>query len=84
MDYKEFLKTKAIVATPTGFDIDKSELNDNMFEFQKDLCKWALKKGKSAILIGCGCGSASSTRSYREIGVDTRSAFRSKPNGKRS
>lgn len=56
MDYKEFLKTKAIVATPTGFDIDKSELNENMFDFQKDLCKWALKKGKSAILIGCGCG----------------------------
>ena len=41
---------------PTGFDVDKSELNNNMFDFQKDLCKWALKKGKSAILIGCGCG----------------------------
>lgn len=56
MEYREFLKTKEIVAKPTGFDIDKSELNPKMFEFQKDLCKWALKKGKSAILIGCGCG----------------------------
>jgi hypothetical protein len=56
MNYKEFLKTKEIKPITAGFDIEKSELNPNMFEFQKDLCKWALKKGKSAILIGCGCG----------------------------
>ena len=56
MNYQEFLKTKAIAAQSSGFDIDKDELNPNMFDFQKDLCKWALKKGKSAILIGCGCG----------------------------
>lgn len=56
ISYSDFLKTKAIVSHPSGFDVDKSELNSNMFEFQKDLCRWALKKGKSAILIGCGCG----------------------------
>ena len=54
--YSDFLKSKAIAAKPSGFEIDKSELNRNMFDFQKDLCRWALKKGKSAILIGCGCG----------------------------
>lgn len=56
MNYREFLKSKEIKPITAGFDIDKSELNQNMFDFQKDLCKWALKKGKSAILIGCGCG----------------------------
>lgn len=56
MNYQDFLKTKEIAAKPSGFDVEKSELNRNMFDFQKDLCKWALKKGKSAILIGCGCG----------------------------
>ena len=54
--YHDFLKTKAITATPSGFDVDNADLNRNMFDFQKDLCRWALKKGKSAILIGCGCG----------------------------
>lgn len=54
--YRQFLQSKAIAAKPSGFDVDKTELNNNMFDFQKDLCKWALKKGKSAILIGCGCG----------------------------
>lgn len=56
MTYKDFLKTKAIATKPSGFDIEKDVLNSHMFDFQKDLCKWALKKGKSAILIGCGCG----------------------------
>ena len=54
--YHDFLNTKAITTTPSGFDVDNADLNRNMFDFQKDLCRWALKKGKSAILIGCGCG----------------------------
>lgn len=54
--YHDFLKTKAMTATPSGFDVESADLNRNMFDFQKDLCRWALKKGKSAILIGCGCG----------------------------
>ena len=54
--YHDFLKAKAITATPSGFDVESADLNRNMFDFQKDLCRWALKKGKSAILIGCGCG----------------------------
>ncbi|MBQ1286355.1 MAG: helicase [Lachnospiraceae bacterium] len=56
MKYSEFLKTKAITMMPSGFDVDADDLNKNMFDFQKDLCRWALKKGRSAILIGCGCG----------------------------
>ena len=54
--YHDFLKAKALTATPSGFDVESTDLNRNMFDFQKDLCRWALKKGKSAILIGCGCG----------------------------
>lgn len=56
MNYKQFLKTKEIRTIEAGIDIEKEDLNANMFEFQKDLCRWALKKGKAAILIGCGCG----------------------------
>lgn len=56
MTYEEFLKTKEINTKPVGFDIDRNELCDKMYDFQKDICLWALKKGRSAILIGCGCG----------------------------
>lgn len=56
MDYKAFLKSKEIRTLEAGIDVNKEDLNRYMFDFQKDLCRWALKKGKAAILIGCGCG----------------------------
>lgn len=39
-----------------GFDIDKSELNPMLYEFQKDIVRWALKKGKACIFADCGLG----------------------------
>lgn len=56
MTYEEFLKSKELQTIQAGFDVDKNDLNPLMFDFQKDICAWALKKGKCAILIGCGCG----------------------------
>jgi hypothetical protein len=56
MDYKEFLKTKEVENIHAGFDIDRECLNPKLFDFQKDIVKWALKKGRCAVLIGCGCG----------------------------
>lgn len=55
-NYQEFLQTKEIRMEPVGFDVDKAQLNKYMFDFQRDITAWALKKGKAAILIGCGCG----------------------------
>ena len=39
-----------------GIDIDRNTLNPNMFEFQKDIVRWALKKGRAAIFAECGLG----------------------------
>ena len=56
LSYEEFLKNKELQTVQAGFDIDKSILNPALFEFQRDIVAWALKKGRCAILIGCGCG----------------------------
>ena len=56
MDYKEFLQNKGFVLESSGFDIDKSELNPMLYEFQKDIVRWALKKGKACIFADCGLG----------------------------
>lgn len=56
MDYKEFLQNKRFVLESSGFDIDKSELNPMLYEFQKDIVRWALKKGKACIFADCGLG----------------------------
>lgn len=55
-NYLSFLENKKFVLESSGFDIDKNELNSNMFEFQKDVVRWALAKGRAAIFAGCGLG----------------------------
>lgn len=56
MKYQEFLKTKEYHYENTGFDIDISDLNSNLFDFQKQIVKWALKKGRCALFLDTGLG----------------------------
>lgn len=56
MQYEEFLKTKEYHYDNTGFDVNISDLNDNLFEFQKQIVKWALKKGRCALFLDTGLG----------------------------
>ena len=55
-DYLAFLETKKKKHIQSGFDIDESELNVNMFDFQKFIVKRALKAGKYAVFADCGLG----------------------------
>lgn len=54
MTYKEFLKTKRITAESSGFECD--DRNPALFDWQNDVVKWALKKGRAAIFSDCGLG----------------------------
>lgn len=56
MNYEEFLKQKDYVVESSGFEIDKSELNPMLYEFQKDIVRWALAKGRACIFADCGLG----------------------------
>jgi superfamily II DNA or RNA helicase len=56
MEYEDFLKTKEIRSKSYGFDIELSDLNNYLFDYQKEVVKWALKKGKACIFAECGMG----------------------------
>ena len=56
MQYDDFINSKSKTFENMGIDVDKSTLNSNMFEFQKDIVRWALKKGRAAIFAECGLG----------------------------
>lgn len=58
MTYEEFLNHKDFVLESSGFDIDKTEMNPKLFEFEKDIVRWALKKGRSCVFSGCGTGKS--------------------------
>ena len=39
-----------------GFEVDKPAMNIHMFEWQKDITRWALRKGRAALFEECGNG----------------------------
>lgn len=54
MEYQDFLQKKRLTVHATGFDSEKR--NPKLFEWQSDIVKWALRKGKCAIFADCGLG----------------------------
>ena len=54
--YNDFLQGKNVILKNSGFEVEKSELNNKLYEFQKDIVKWALIKGRAAIFADCGLG----------------------------
>lgn len=56
MDYKEFIKTKSIKNTFFGKDIKLTDINPALFPFQKDIVRWAVKKGRCALFLDTGLG----------------------------
>jgi DNA modification methylase len=55
-EYLNFLDQKQKTHVLSGFDIEESQLNNSMFDFQKFIVKRALKAGKYAIFADCGLG----------------------------
>lgn len=55
-DYKKFLESKIIKNTSEGFDISLDDISDVLFQFQKDIVKTSIKKGRFAIFASCGLG----------------------------
>lgn len=54
MDYKKFLKTKVDKNKSEGFE--PLFLPDFLYDFQKELVTWAVRKGKAALFEDCGLG----------------------------
>lgn len=55
-NYNSFLEKKKIVSINRGFEVDGSALNAHLFNFQRDIVKWALKKGSCALFADTGLG----------------------------
>lgn len=55
MQYEEFLQNKTVLDSPTGIQYPH-QLNGQLFDFQRDIVKWALRRGRAAIFADCGMG----------------------------
>jgi len=55
-NYQTFLKEKALVFKSTGITVEDSDINQFLFPFQRDLTRWAIRKGRAAIFADTGLG----------------------------
>lgn len=57
MEYNEFLQSKKIKDVDTGLsNVEELVLNDKLKPFQRDIVKWALRRGRACIFADCGMG----------------------------
>lgn len=66
MKYEDFLESKKKTFLESGFEIDESKLNKNLFDFQKFAIKTALIKGRFALFFDCGLGKTLMQLSWSE------------------
>ena len=53
--YMRFLETKKILDLPSGIQ-NGAKFNPKLFDFQTDIVRWALRRGRAAIFADCGLG----------------------------
>lgn len=57
MEYEQFINNKAVSALHTdSIQVNTDDLNPMLYDFQKDIVRWALAKGRAAIFADCGLG----------------------------
>ncbi len=54
--YDQFIESKRVEVKPSGFAC--GDLNPMLFDFQRDIVRWALARGKAAIWADCGLGKS--------------------------
>lgn len=65
MEYQDFLTSKALIDPDTGLK-EIPALNPMLFEFQHDIVKWALRRGRAAIWADCGLGKGPMALTWAE------------------
>lgn len=54
--YDEFIASKARRVPERGVHVDPADLHPALYDFQRSITSWALRKGSSAIFADCGLG----------------------------
>ena len=54
--YERFIAEKEQLSEDYGFEVNAALLPDVLFDFQRDIVRWALAKGRAAIFADCGLG----------------------------
>lgn len=76
MSYQNFLKSKHQVVAYQGFEVELDSINSMLFPFQREIVKWAIRRGKAAIFADTGLGKTFMQVEFARLVVEyTQSPF---------
>src|ERR1043165_9920517 len=55
-DYQEFLESKRLLVPAAGREVNDAEVNPALFPFQRQLVRWAVRKGRASLFCTTGMG----------------------------
>lgn len=58
MTYDDFVASKFRAHVPCGLTLPREAMSDGLFDHQKDLARWSLARGKTAIFAATGLGKS--------------------------
>ncbi len=67
MNYTDFLESKRVVVKPAGFDIADQDINKQLFDWQRRIVQWAIKRGRAALFEDCGLGKTAQQVEWSRI-----------------
>jgi len=70
--YDDFLASKQIVVYPDGIDVPREAISGALYPFQREIVRWACRKGRAAIFCDTGLGKTRQQLEWaREMGQRT-------------
>lgn len=54
--YESFLASKTLVVQPSGIDVSADAVHPSLFDHQRDIVRWAVRKGRAGIFAATGLG----------------------------
>jgi superfamily II DNA or RNA helicase len=55
-EYDAFVAQKLKTVDTQGLDVNREELHESLFDYQRDIVAWSLRRGRSCIFADCGTG----------------------------
>lgn len=69
MSYSDFIASKALSDVATGI-MDVPALNPALFDYQRDIVSWALRRGRGAVFADCGLGKTPMQLEWARVVAD--------------
>ena len=68
--YQAFLQSKRLTVADAGFLIGPNDINSLLFPFQRDIVRWAVKKGRAGIFADVGLGKTFMQGEWQRLVAD--------------